>query len=155
MMSLRPLAALTMGASLVVGLTACSLPPVKANPANRANTSECAAAAKAWPLEVVGLEPYPVTTPSDAVRAWGKRPESAVIARCGVSSPGPTTQTCFAANGVDWVELPLDDGRRYVTYGREPAIEVLVPKKAGLDGSVLASFAPAAQKIPQGRHRCS
>lgn len=104
---------------------------------------------------VAGYEAYPVTTPSDAVRAWGKRPESAVIARCGVASPGPTTDMCFAANGVDWVESSLGDGRRYVTYGREPAIEVLVPKEAGVDGSVLASFAAAAKKIPQGEHRCS
>lgn len=146
---------ISTAASAIAALTACSLPPVKANPANRASTAECAAAAKAWPLEVAGREPYPVTTPSDAVRAWGERPESAVIARCGVSSPGPTTQACFAANGVDWVESTLPDGRRYVTYGREPAIEVLVPTRAGLDGSVLASFAPAAQKIRQGEHRCS
>ena len=155
MTTLRSLSLFVAGSSAVWALAACSLPPVEAKPADRANTPQCKAASSAWPAKVAGFEPYPVTTPSDAVRAWGERPESSVIARCGLTPPGPTTETCFEANGVDWVQSDLSDGRRYTTYGREPAIEVLVPKESKADASTLAAFAPAAKKIAQGERRCS
>lgn len=151
----HPLAAAGALVALATTQSACSLPPVQAQPPDKADSTACRRVAQAWPSTVSGLEPYPVTTPSDAVRAWGERPESAVIARCGVTSPGPTTNTCFAADGVDWVQRNLSDGHQFVTYGREPAIEVLLPSGAHLDGSSLAAFARAAEKIPQGEHRCS
>lgn len=41
------------------------------------------------------------TTTSQATAAWGD--PSAVILRCGVPTPGPTTDRCVTVNGVDWV----------------------------------------------------
>ena len=139
------------------GLTACSVPPVEAKPAAYANSAECQQASKKWPHDVANLHPYPVTTPSESVRAWGKRPESSIIARCGVPSPGPTTDACIDVNGVDWVQQQLGkDGFRYVTYGRTPALEVLVPNNlGGAPATLLPAFADAAKTIPQGKHRCS
>lgn len=86
---------------------------------------------------------------SDTVRAWG---DPAIIARCGVSSPGPTTDECFTVDGIDWVGVPLSDGYRFVTYGRSPAIEVLIPKK--YEGWSVAAFTAAAKTIPQGPRHC-
>ena len=108
-----------------------------------------------WPKTVSGLDSYPDSANSPTVHAWGKHADEALIARCGVTSPGPTSDACFSANDVDWVQIPVSGGTRYVTYGREPAIEVLVPSSANLDGTLLAAFAPAAKKIAQGPHRCS
>lgn len=151
----RQKAAGVVGITLL-GLTACSVPPVEAKPPALAASAECVDAAKKWPSTVAGLNPYPVTTPSDSVRAWGKRPSDAIIARCGVSSPGPTTDACIDVNGTDWVQTKLGkDGYRYVTYGRTPAIEVLVPSSlGGAPAMLLPAFNAAAQRIPQSEHRC-
>ena len=65
-----------------------------------------------------------------------KNADDVLIARCGVTSPGPTSDACFSANDVDWVQISVSGGTRYVTYGREPAIEVLVPSSANLDGTL-------------------
>ncbi|BDZ58711.1 hypothetical protein [Barrientosiimonas endolithica] len=43
----------------------------------------------------------------------------------------------------------------FTTYGREPAIEVLVPKDYAPEPLVLGAFTEAAQQIPQGPRRCS
>lgn len=153
----RPARLVVLGfaGALTVSLAACSRPPVEAEPAPSATSTACTQVATAWPATLRGKDPYPVSTPSDAVRAWGDRPESSVIARCGVTLPGPTRDTCFSADGVDWVQAALSDGVKYVTYGRSPAIEVLIPFKANMDGSSLAAFSSAAKKIPQGPHHCS
>lgn len=135
----------------------CSVPPIEATPPAHAKSAECEQAVKKWPKQVSGLNPYPVTTPSNAVRAWGKRPELAIIARCGVPSPKPTTDACIDVDGVDWVQTPLGkDGYKYVTYGRTPGVEVLVPAKlGGAPATYLPAFKAAAQTIPQSERRCT
>lgn len=92
----------------------------------------------------------PTTAKSDTVRAWG---DPAIIARCGVNTPGPTTDECFTVDGVDWVGSTLSDGYRFVTYGRSPAIEVLIPKK--YQGWGVAAFSAAAKVIPQSPRHCT
>lgn len=65
-------------------------------------------------------------TDAQGTAAWGD-PQSTVILRCGVATPGPTTDACISYDDVDWVE---DDSRspdiRYTTYGRTPAVEVVI-----------------------------
>lgn len=108
-----------------------------------------------WPTHVGSRDPYPVTTPSDAVRAWGTGTDNAVIARCGVDSPGPTTDSCIQVDDIDWVQSKVSGGYRFVTYGRTPALEVLVPTAASsTPGMLLPAFTAAAHTIPQGSHRC-
>nr|WP_279672524.1 DUF3515 domain-containing protein [Flexivirga meconopsidis] len=124
--------------------------PVDASPADKASNPLCAKVSQHWPATVSNEKPRKLTTDSPTVRAWG---DPAIIARCGVTSPGPTTDECVSANNVDWVATKLSDGTRYVTYGRTPAIEILVPTKYG--GWPLAAFSGAAAQIPQGSHRCS
>ena len=92
-----------------------------------------------------------VSSKSPTVHAWG---DPAIIARCGVTSPGPTASGCVSVDGIDWVGSKLSDGGRYVTYGRTPAIEVLVPSKYD-NLPPLGAFTEAAKQIPQGSHRCS
>ncbi len=102
-----------------------------------------------WPATVARQKTRTVSTHSRTVHAWG---DPAIIARCGVTPPPPTTDECFTENGVDWVAQELTDGVRFTTYGRTPAIEVLMPLK--YRGWTVAAFAPAARQIAQGP-RCS
>lgn len=92
-----------------------------------------------------------VTTKSSTVHAWG---DPAIIARCGLTSPGPTTEHCVSVDGVDWVGSKLSNGVQYVTFGRSPAIEVLVPTKYNAFPP-LGAFTESVHQIPQGKHRCS
>jgi hypothetical protein len=93
------------------------------------------------------------TSPSSpAVAAWG---EPAIIWRCGVTPPGPTTQDCIAVNGIDWVVQPLDDGTGFVTYGRDPAVQVLVPDDYAPETFALTALAAAVGSVPQNEHRCT
>ena len=133
---------LTAGCSRAVGV---SVPARGSDPA-------CTAAAAVWPPDVSGRTPVSTDPTSPAVRAYG---DPAVVARCGVPTPGPTTDDCLTVNGVDWVATPLTDGTRFVTYGRDPAIEVLVPKGPVPEGSLLPVFTASAQALPSTGRHCS
>lgn len=139
-------AAATAGMGL---LAACST--IEAVPADRAQDPLCAQVAAAWPQTVGNRQRVETTADDQGVAAWG---DPAIIARCGVTSPGPTTHECIDADGIDWVALPLDDGTRFVSYGRSPAVEVLVPSDYAPEGLVLPAFAEATAHIPPGERRC-
>lgn len=85
------------------------------------------------------------------MRAWG---DPAVIARCGLAAIGPTTDPCLDVSGIDWVAHQLTDGVRFTTYGRSPAIEVLVPSAYHPEPLLLPAFTAAASAIPQGPRHC-
>jgi hypothetical protein len=89
---------------------------------------------------------------SPAVAAWG---DPAIIWRCGVTPPGPTTRDCIAVNGIDWVVQPLDDGTGFVTYGRDPAVQVLVPDDYAPETFALTALSAAVATVPQNEHRCT
>lgn len=124
---------------------------VEVVPAAEATSPACAQVAAAWPATVSGQGRVATSSDSPAVAAWG---DPAIIARCGAASSGPTTRDCIAVSGVDWVAEPLDDGTKFTTYGRTPAIEVLVPKDYSPEPLVLGAFTSPAQQIAQGPHRC-
>lgn len=124
---------------------------VEAVPADRASDPLCVQVAAAWPQSVAKQERVATTADDQGVAAWG---DPAIIARCGVSSPGPTTNDCIEADGIDWVAMPLDDGTRFISYGRSPAVEILVPKAYAPEGMLLPAFAEATAQIPQGERRC-
>lgn len=80
--------------------------------------------------------------------AWGN--PATILLHCGVEVPGPTTLPCVNINGVDWIsddsQLPII---RLTTYGREPAVEVVVDTKkaswttAAVDLTEAVTFIPA------------
>lgn len=140
-----------LGAACLLAVGACSS-GVQVTPAAEAASASCVAASRHWPGTVGGQKPVATTSDSPAVRAWG---DPAVIARCGVPPVGPTTDECLDVNGVDWVAHRLSDGVRFTTYGRSPAIEVLVPHHYAPEPLLLPAFTAAATAIPQGAHRCS
>jgi hypothetical protein len=116
-----------------------------------AGSPACRIAAAHWPKTVGGQPLAPTSSSSAAVRAWG---DPAIIARCGLPAIGPTTDTCLDVSGIDWVAHQLTDGVRFTTYGRSPAIEVLVPSAYKPEPLVLPAFGAAAAAIPQGQRHC-
>jgi hypothetical protein len=125
-------------------VTGCAAPVADVEPAPEATDPVCAEAMVALPDAVAGLDRR--ETDSQATAAWGE--PSAVILRCGVPTPGPTTEHCVTANGVDWVTR--DDGEFWTltTYGRTPAVEVLFDDTRAASSSVMVDLAPAVSRIP-------
>nr|WP_246297260.1 DUF3515 family protein [Janibacter cremeus] len=130
---------------------ACAGPVQVAIPV-QAEGAACAAASEHWPDEIAGEAPRE-TDPSDpTVIAWG---DPAVIARCGMPALGPTENQCIVVDGIDWVAEDLGDGTKLTTFGREPAIEVLVPDEHGPAPLLLPAFSGAAKQLPTNDYACS
>ncbi|MGD8148398.1 DUF3515 family protein [Ornithinimicrobium sp. Y1694] len=132
-------------------LSACGESAVRATPFGESDSPACQAVAERWPATVGRLQPRVTAVESSGVAAWGDPP---IVARCGKQPPAPTTEQCIDINGVDWVATPLDDGgTMFTTYGRTPAIEVLVPANYDSHPLWLPPFGPAAEQLDQDR-RC-
>lgn len=112
----------------------------------------CSRMAADLPQRLLNQDRVTTSVDSPAVAAWGR---PAVIWRCGVPPPGPTTQECVTVDGVDWVVDSLDDGTGFVTYGRVPAVQVLVPDHYAPETFALPALADAVKQVPQGEHRCT
>ncbi|MGM7670003.1 DUF3515 domain-containing protein [Microbacterium sp. A93] len=139
----RALGALVLtGAALAV--SGCGGPVANVEPAPEATDPVCAEAMVTLPDVVAGLERR--ETDSQATAVWGE--PSAVILRCGVPVPGPTTEHCVTADGIDWVTR--DDGEFWTltTYGRSPAVEVLFDDTRAGSSSVMVDLATAVGRIP-------
>ena len=130
----RRAAALSLTALLALGLAACGTVQVPAGEA--AADPVCADIVLAAPPQVLGMDR--VETSSQGTAAWGSG-EDTVVMRCGVTPPGPTTDQCTTLADeneieVDWVVKEIEgDTFLYTTYGREPAIDVSVPRSAAPD----------------------
>src|SRR5699024_3202556 len=98
-------------------LTACTSLVADIEVAPNATDPLCAEAMVAMPEEIAGHERR--RTDSQSTAAWGE--PAAAVFRCGVQSPGPTTDECVSANGVDWLAHQTCTNYSITTYGREPA----------------------------------
>ena len=151
----RPLRTTTTGL-LVLGvagglLSACSdAVAVTAPP----HSAACEPATAHWPAKVGPQAPRDVDTKGGATsdaRAWG---DPAVIASCGWPALGPTDKECLDVDGVYWVVEPLSDGVKFTTFGREPAIRVLVPDAYKPEPLLLPAFGAAAKALPTNGRSC-
>lgn len=118
----------------------------------QAEDPACTAASEHWPQEILDEAPRE-TEPSDpTVIAWG---EPAIVARCGMPALDPTENQCIVVNGIDWVAEDLGDGTSLTTFGRTPAIQVIVPEEHGPAPLLLPAFAEAAKQLPTNDYACS
>jgi hypothetical protein len=117
-----------------------------------ASAPACVSAADRLPDRLLGQSRRTTTPTSPALAAWGN---PAIILRCGVESPGASTEHCETVNGIDWVVQSLSDGVEFTTFGRTPAIQVLVPQHYAPEEFALTALAPAAGAIVQGSQHCS
>lgn len=128
------LLALPAAGLMALGLVSCGTVQVPAGA--DATNPVCADIVIAAPPEVLGMER--VETSSQGTVAWGNG-EDTVVMRCGVTPPGPTTDLCTTladGNGVevDWIVRELEgEVFLYTTYGRDPAIDITVPRSAAPD----------------------
>ena len=143
-MKMSRLAALSAAAiALTLSLSACS-PTVSLEPAADANNPRCADVIVRLPDAVDGQERRTANAQSTA--AWGN--PATVILRCGIEPVEISTLPCVTANGVDWI---VDDSAkpsfRFISFGRTPALEVIVDSENAVGVNALDSLAEAVKSI--------
>ncbi|PJI93256.1 uncharacterized protein DUF3515 [Luteimicrobium subarcticum] len=137
-----------MGAA---GLTAACAPTISVDVAPDATDPVCASVVLDTPDELLTFDRQ--ATSSQATTAWG-RSGAAITLRCGVEPPGPSAQCVGVENpdgsSVDWVATQGDAGWTFVTYGRDPAVEVQVPNglDVGQPTAPLVDLSAAVQDTP-------
>ncbi|HXH33242.1 MAG TPA: DUF3515 family protein [Plantibacter sp.] len=144
MSPIRALLASALAVAATLALAGCA-PSVALEAADDANNPQCAEVTVRLPDVVAELPER--TTDAQATGAWGD--PASVLLHCGVAIPGPTTQQCQSVNGVDWI---IDDSDapnyRFTTFGRTPAIEVVLDGDAVASSTVLADLAPSVSVLP-------
>lgn len=134
--ALGALALLTSGCATTVAL----------EPAADAKAVACADVVVRLPQSVAGQQAR--QTNAQGTGAWGD--PAAVLLRCGVPTPGPTTNPCVSVNNVDWVEDDSDKPRyRFTTFGRTPAVEVILDYDVVSGATTLADLSSAVATLPQ------
>lgn len=141
-----------LAAGATVAVLLLRHPPVEVAVPGDGSDPACADMATRLPQRLLKQDRADTSVSSPAVAAWGN---PAIIWRCGVTPPGPTTEHCVTVNGVDWVVDTLDDGTGFVTYGRVPAVQVLVPRHYEPETFALTALTSAVTVVPQGEHRCT
>lgn len=133
-----------IGALVTATLTACT-PTVSLSAAADAANPQCAEVTVRLPdtIDEQALR----QTDAQATAAWGE--PASVLLRCGVDSPGPTTDRCISISGVDWVEdstkAPI---YRYTTYGRTPATEVIIDSEKASGTDALTDLSDVVSVLP-------
>ena len=94
-------------------------------------------------------------TNAQATGAWGET-RSGVILRCGVPSPDPTAELpCVTVDGIDWLRDDAKDPYfAFTTYGRSPAVEVVVDSETASALSALTDLAGAVGTLPSDGGKC-
>jgi hypothetical protein len=141
---LRRAGALAAGVALAALLTGCAQ-AVPFDAAPDAADTACADVVVRLPDTVA--EQAERETNAQGTGAWGT--PAAVLLRCGVTPPGPTEDRCVSVDGVDWVIDESDAPRfRFTTYGRTPAVEVIVDNDVVSGTSAITDLSRAVSAIP-------
>ena len=132
-------------AASLTGCNAPTGPTVPMEAAQDAADPACAETMVRLPMNLNGLPKR--STNAQATSAYGK--PAAVLLRCGVPTPEPTTDRCISINGIDWVERTTDNEVYiYTTYGRTPALEVVIDTTKA-SGEVLTGITTPASYLPK------
>lgn len=132
--------------ALVLVLAGCA-PTVALEPAADAASPLCAEVSVRLPDAIGELAVR--QTNAQATAAWGE--PTAIILRCGVPAPAPTAELpCVTVEGVDWLRDDADAPVYvFTTYGREPAVEVIVQDGETTSGlEALTEVADAVSRLP-------
>ncbi len=133
---------------LAIPLLAGCAATVNLEPAELANDPACAEVSVRYPASIGDLaQRY---TNAQATSAWGE--PAAVIARCGLEPVEVSQLSCVSAGGVDWL---VDDSKapnyRFISFARNPAVEVIVDSNQASGVSALEALAGAVSKIPASK----
>ncbi|REK86417.1 DUF3515 domain-containing protein [Streptomyces inhibens] len=125
-------------------------PTFGVEPAAKGGAPECTRIAKDYPDRLNGQERDHTDLPG--VAAWGG---GAVVLRCGLTPPRPTTDACVNVDDVDWVlrEAKSQDGRKLlITYGRHPAVEATISGQGSGIDVLLVELSKTVKPIRQHEH---
>ncbi|MCC2335627.1 DUF3515 domain-containing protein [Cellulomonas wangsupingiae] len=151
----RPTVLTAAATVTLLGVSACSS-TVPVTVAPHATDPVCASVVLSLPASL-GDGLTRVDTDAQATAAWGE-PREAVVLRCGVEPPGPTTDRCESVTTpggptVDWVVVEDDGDWTFTTYGRVPAVELRVPAAVAAERSTsfVDLLGPAVARTAQER----
>jgi hypothetical protein len=140
------------GATLLMGLLAGCASTVALEPADDAVNPACAQVSVRLPETIANLDAR--ETNAQATGAWGE--PASVILRCGVPIPPPTAEfPCVNVDGVDWLRDDSDDPNFvFTTYGRDPAVEVIIDGSAISGLEALTDLSGAVGVLPRTGSEC-
>jgi len=142
-------AGLVLAAAVVVGLTGCTN-AVAMQAAPSANAAACAGAQVRLPATVNSTLSLRNTS-AQATAAWGS--PAAVLYHCGVAVPTVSDLPCFAQGSVDWIRDDRGQNVVYTTFGRSPAVQVVIDTKRATPDA-LQDLGDAVSTLPKDGHRC-
>jgi hypothetical protein len=139
----RTALALLASIALAGSLSACTA-TVSLEAAADSHHPACAEVSVRLPDQAAELDKR--VTDAQATGAWGN--PTAIILRCGLPPVEVSELPCVTANGVDWL---VDDSEkpsyRFITFGRNPATEVIVDSNKVAGVSALSDLSAAIQSI--------
>jgi hypothetical protein len=91
-------------------------------------------------------------TDAQSTAAWGQ--PTVVLLYCGVDVPGPSELPCIQIDGIFWLREDVEAGYAFTTYGRDPAVRVVVDPDAIAPGVVLDELALAVSYTPENGREC-
>ena len=125
-------------------LTGCAA-TVNLEPAEYANDPSCAEVSVRYPAQISDLDQR--YTNAQATTAYGE--PAAVLVRCGLEPVFASTLPCVTAADVDWLVDDSDAPNfRFVSFGRSPAVEVIVDSQAASGITTLESLSQAVSRLP-------
>ena len=146
----RTALALLAGITLSGALSACTA-TVSLEAAADSNNPACAEVSVRLPDQVAELTKR--VTDAQATGAWGN--PTAVLLRCGLPPVEVSELPCVTANGVDWlVDESAKPSYRFITFGRNPATEVIVDSTKVAGVTALSDLSGAIQSI-EATKQCS
>lgn len=138
-------------ALLAVSLSGCAA-IVPLEPADGANDPGCADVTVRLPDTVAGLDRR--ETNAQATGAWGS--PASVLLYCGVEVPSASTKRCIQVDGIFWL-VDGENDPTYVlrSYGREPAIDVVVDSEVTGPTPALMDLSRAVSYTKPNGHECT
>ncbi|OIH97099.1 MULTISPECIES: DUF3515 family protein [unclassified Curtobacterium] len=146
----RTLAIVGAVIALAAGLTGCTN-TVGMTAAPSANAAACASAQVRLPTTVDGTLPLRNTN-AQSTAAWGD--PTAALWHCGVAVPTVSDLPCFSLGSVDWIRDDRGAQIVYTTFGRSPAVQVVVDTAKTAGNQVLQDVGTAVSTLPTDGHRC-
>ncbi|MCS5505835.1 DUF3515 domain-containing protein [Curtobacterium flaccumfaciens] len=145
----RTLAIVGAVITIAAGLTGCTN-AVSMSAAPSANAAACAAVQVRLPATVDSKFDLRNTN-AQATAAWGE-PEVAIY-HCGVAVPTVSDLPCFSQGGVDWIRDDRGDQVVFTTFGRSPAVQVVVDSTK-TTSTVVQELSDAVSSLPKDGHEC-
>ncbi|HLU63390.1 MAG TPA: DUF3515 family protein [Protaetiibacter sp.] len=148
---IRSVVAAAAAAALATTLAGCGS-IVTLTPAADANDPGCAEVIVRLPDRVGDLPRR--ETNAQSTGAWGDPP--AVLLYCGVEVPSASTQRCIQVDGIFWL-VDASNEPTYVlrSFGREPAIDIVVDTEVTGATPVLMSLSRVVSRTSANGHECT